>query len=110
MRSVTWYAFSVYHLVGDTDQDPQEIATKLIQSTVHTDANGNPVNPIDAQFLSLGLATMDPIMRGGSEFSVLEDYVKHTHGSTHGHIRYALIRWINHVRISPPAPYTEQAS
>lgn len=68
-----------------------EIATKLIQSTVHTDANGNPVNPIDAQFLSLGLATMDPIMRGGSEFSVLEDYVKHTHGSTHGHIRASII-------------------
>jgi hypothetical protein len=65
----------------------QEIASKLIAANQHEDENGNPVNPIDANFRSLGLSSMEPIKRTSDEFSVLEAYVRDTHGHTHGHIK-----------------------
>ncbi|KAJ7151580.1 poly polymerase catalytic domain-containing protein [Mycena filopes] len=64
-----------------------EIASKLIAANKHADADGNPVNPIDANFLSLGLSSMSAVKRTTSEFSVLEAYVRDTHGHTHGHIK-----------------------
>ncbi|KAJ6573971.1 poly polymerase catalytic domain-containing protein [Mycena vulgaris] len=64
-----------------------EIASKLIASNKHADADGNPVNPLDANFLSLGLSSMDPINRTSEEFKVLETYVRDTHGHTHSHIK-----------------------
>ncbi|KAF5309111.1 hypothetical protein D9619_012829 [Psilocybe cf. subviscida] len=63
-----------------------EVASKLLKSTIHTDASGNPVNPIDANFRSLGLTSMAPVARSSQEFTNLEKYVHETHGSTH-HIR-----------------------
>ena len=60
-----------------------EIASKLIQSSIISDDNGNPLNPVDAHFKSLGLSKMEPVSRTSSEFSCLEKYVKDTHGHTH---------------------------
>ncbi|KAJ7785721.1 poly polymerase catalytic domain-containing protein [Mycena metata] len=68
-----------------------EIASKLIAANKHADADGNPVNPIDANFLSLGLSSMAPVTRDSSEFSVLESYVRDTHGQTHGHIKATVL-------------------
>ncbi|KAF7340131.1 Poly [ADP-ribose] polymerase [Mycena venus] len=64
-----------------------EIASKLIAANQDSDEDGNAVNPIDANFRSLGLTSMDPIQRTSEEFSVLEAYVRDTHGHTHGHIK-----------------------
>ncbi|KAJ7139532.1 poly polymerase catalytic domain-containing protein [Mycena epipterygia] len=64
-----------------------EIASKLIASNKHANADGNPVNPLDANFRSLGLSSMEPIQRISEEFKVLETYVRDTHGHTHGHIK-----------------------
>ncbi|KAL0951402.1 hypothetical protein HGRIS_008098 [Hohenbuehelia grisea] len=60
-----------------------EIASKLISSTAHTDSDGKPVNPIDANFLSLGLTKMEAVQSKSTEFEVLEKYVRDTHGRTH---------------------------
>ncbi|KAJ7480106.1 poly polymerase catalytic domain-containing protein [Mycena galericulata] len=67
-----------------------EIASKLIASNLHADADGNPVNPIDANFLSLGLSSMEPVQRSSGEFTTLEAYVRDTHGHTHGHIKASI--------------------
>ncbi|KAE9409403.1 PARP-domain-containing protein [Gymnopus androsaceus JB14] len=64
-----------------------EIATELIQASSALDKDGNPVNPLDAQFNSLALNKMDPVDRSSQEFKVLEEYVKNTHGHTHSHIK-----------------------
>ncbi|KAJ7171802.1 poly polymerase catalytic domain-containing protein [Mycena crocata] len=64
-----------------------EIASKLIASNIHADVNGNPINPMDANFRSLGLSSMDPVKRSSAEFGVLEAYVRDTHGHTHSHIK-----------------------
>ncbi|PFH54702.1 hypothetical protein AMATHDRAFT_52452 [Amanita thiersii Skay4041] len=60
-----------------------EIASKLISSTVLADEEGNPINPLDANFRSLSLDVMDPVERSSQEFKVLEAYVNDTHGATH---------------------------
>ncbi|KAH9855747.1 poly polymerase catalytic domain-containing protein [Lenzites betulinus] len=62
-----------------------EVASKLISSTIPRDAEGRPVNPIDGHFRSLQLSKMDPVPRGGSEFTALEAYTRDTHGATHRH-------------------------
>jgi len=51
------------------------------------DELGNLVHPLDAQFHSLGLSTMDPVMKGSGEFSALEEYVRNTHGDSHRHFK-----------------------
>ncbi|KAK0473548.1 poly polymerase catalytic domain-containing protein [Armillaria luteobubalina] len=63
-----------------------EIASKLIASSTSTDTDGAPINPIDAQFNSLGLSKMEPLARDSQEFLTLETYVRDTHGHTHSHI------------------------
>ncbi|KAJ6627012.1 PARP-domain-containing protein [Mycena sp. CBHHK59/15] len=67
-----------------------EIASKLIASNIHEDTDGNPINPLDANFRSLGLTSMEPIKKGSEEFRVLETYARDTHGATHSHIRAAV--------------------
>ncbi|PCH33025.1 PARP-domain-containing protein [Wolfiporia cocos MD-104 SS10] len=65
-----------------------EIASKLIASTAQTlqrDASGQLLNPLDANFLSLGLSFMEPIVRSSKEFAALQTYARDTHGATHGH-------------------------
>ncbi|KAJ7102466.1 poly polymerase catalytic domain-containing protein [Mycena belliarum] len=68
-----------------------EIASKLIAANKHADADGNPVNPLDANFLSLGLSSMAPVKRTSDEFKVLETYVRDTHGHTHSHIKASVL-------------------
>ncbi|SJL05268.1 related to poly polymerase [Armillaria ostoyae] len=63
-----------------------EIASKLIASSTSTDTDGAPINPIDAQFNSLGLSKMEPLARDSQEFMTLEAYARNTHGATHSHI------------------------
>lgn len=64
-----------------------EVATKLISESTHAGKDGNPVNPLDAQFNSLGLINMAPVTKSTDEYNVLEKYVRDTHGHTHGHIK-----------------------
>ncbi|KAJ4485480.1 PARP-domain-containing protein [Lentinula aciculospora] len=64
-----------------------EIATELMQASTASDGEGNPVNPLDAQFNSLSLNNMDPVERNSNEFKTLENYMSDTHGKTHGHIK-----------------------
>ncbi|EPQ61114.1 PARP-domain-containing protein, partial [Gloeophyllum trabeum ATCC 11539] len=60
-----------------------EVAQELIKSTIMTDEDGKPLNPLDAHFKSLKLSRMDPLDRGNSEFAALEKYARDTHGATH---------------------------
>jgi len=62
-----------------------EVAHELISSSVLADAEGRPLNPLDAHFCSLGLSSMDPIGRSTVEFQMLEAYARDTHGATHRH-------------------------
>ncbi|KAF5377298.1 hypothetical protein D9615_006389 [Tricholomella constricta] len=64
-----------------------EIASKLISSTILSDGQGNPLNPMDANFRSLGLTSMQPVKAGSQEFTTLEAYARDTHGATHSHIQ-----------------------
>lgn len=73
-----------------------EVASKLISSTIHTDDLGNPVNPLDAKFRSLGLTSMTPVKQGSQEFQVLESYARDTHGETHRHLN---VRIMNAYRV-----------
>ncbi|KAJ3905195.1 PARP-domain-containing protein [Lentinula edodes] len=67
-----------------------EIATELMQASNASDGEGNPVNPLDAQFNSLSLSKMDPVERDSDEFKMLARYMSDTHGKTHGHIKAKL--------------------
>ena len=60
-----------------------EVASKLISASVPKDAQGNPVNPLDAHFRSLELSRMEPIAHGSREFGTLQAYARDTHGATH---------------------------
>ena len=62
-----------------------EVASKLISASVHKDAQGNPVNPLDAHSRSLKLSRMEPIAHGSREFGTLQAYARDTHGATHRH-------------------------
>ncbi|TDL28933.1 PARP-domain-containing protein [Rickenella mellea] len=65
-----------------------EIAQKLIStSSIQTDENGRPINPMDAHFRSLGLSFMDPVDRCSKEFIALQTYARETHGATHSHYK-----------------------
>jgi len=62
----------------------QEIASKLITgASINVDDDGNPLNPLDAHFRSLGLTSMDPVARNSWEFAGLASYISDTHGQTH---------------------------
>ncbi|KIK70344.1 hypothetical protein GYMLUDRAFT_183864 [Collybiopsis luxurians FD-317 M1] len=62
-----------------------EIAAELMNAS--KEVEGDPINPLDAQFNSLALTKMDPIDRQSQEFKVLEQYVSETHGRTHTTIK-----------------------
>jgi len=68
----------------------QEIAQSIISGKAETDAEGNALNPLDSQFLSLGLTAMDPVSQGTVEWNGLQQYVTNTHGKTH-HIKVDLL-------------------
>lgn len=61
-----------------------------MQASNASDGEGNPVNPLDAQFNSLSLNKMDPVERDSDEFKMLARYMSDTHGKTHGHIKAKL--------------------
>jgi poly [ADP-ribose] polymerase len=67
-----------------TEPGLQGVASKLIADSTPRDADGNIINPLDAQFRSLQLTSMVPIDRSSSEFAALQAYARNTHGATHG--------------------------
>lgn len=80
----TWYGLFVYLLHTCWLMNlSKEIASKLISSSILADEQGNPLNPLDANFRSLGLSSMNPIKNDSQEFKALESYARDTHGATH---------------------------
>ena len=77
-----------------------EVASKLISSATPRDADGRPVNPLDAHFASLALTKMEPVARKSQEFAALQAYTRDTHGVTHRHYgvevlhAYRVERWV----------------
>jgi poly [ADP-ribose] polymerase len=71
-------------LRAETELGPQGVASKLIADSAPRDADGNVINPTDAQFRSLQLTSMVPVDRSNSEFAALQAYASDTHGATHG--------------------------
>lgn len=61
----------------------QEIAQSIISSGTATDEEGNAINVIDSNFLSLGLSSMTPVVVDSHEWNGLNEYVTSTHGQTH---------------------------
>ncbi len=55
-----------------------QVASKLISSSIPKDANGNLVNPLDAHFRSMNLATTEPIAHESKEFRSLQGYARDT--------------------------------
>ncbi|KAG8718118.1 hypothetical protein FRC08_005891 [Ceratobasidium sp. 394] len=60
-----------------------EIANKIMNDSRPKDADGNPVNPLDANLRSLDLKSIEPVQRGGKEWKAIDQYMTGTHGSTH---------------------------
>ncbi|KAK7029695.1 hypothetical protein VNI00_014393 [Paramarasmius palmivorus] len=66
-----------------------EIASQLM-SSIEEKEDAEPINPLDAQFRSLELTEMDVVSRNSQEFKTIEEYMRNTHGDTHGHIKAKL--------------------
>jgi len=64
-----------------------EIAQNVISDQTPGDADGKPINPLDAHFANLNLKFMDPITPSSSEYEQLQEYIISTHGKTHTSIR-----------------------
>ncbi|CAE6411315.1 unnamed protein product [Rhizoctonia solani] len=60
-----------------------EIANKIMSDSRPKDADGNPVNPLDANMRSLDLKFIDPVSRGSKEWDNIVSYMTGTHGATH---------------------------
>ncbi|KAG6837207.1 hypothetical protein H0H93_013075 [Arthromyces matolae] len=80
-----------------------EIASKLISANLHADADGNPINPMDANFRSLGLTRMAPVKSTSKEFKTLQTFVRDTHGDTH---RQYSVQVLNAYRVEREAETT----
>jgi len=80
----TWFAYTPRTLWTNAEPNLQGIASKLIADSIPRDADGNVINPLDAQFRSLQLSSMVPIAKSSSEFATLQAYARDTHGATHG--------------------------
>ena len=63
----------------------QDFAQSIISSAIQRDASGNPLNPLDAHFKSLGLTSMEPVNPTSAEFNALAAYARDTHGATHNY-------------------------
>ncbi|KAG9126988.1 Isocitrate dehydrogenase [NADP], mitochondrial precursor (Oxalosuccinate decarboxylase) [Ceratobasidium sp. 392] len=61
----------------------REIANKIMNASRPKDADGNAINPLDANFRSLDLKSIDPVQRGSKEWKNIDQYMTGTHGSTH---------------------------
>ncbi|KAG9103608.1 hypothetical protein FRC06_009618 [Ceratobasidium sp. 370] len=60
-----------------------EIANKIMNDSRPKDADGKPVNPLDANLRSLDLKSIEPVQRGGKEWKAIDQYMSGTHGFTH---------------------------
>lgn len=60
-----------------------EIAQKIMSDNRPKDANGNAINPLDANLRSLDLKSIEPVQRGGKEWKAIDQYMTGTHGATH---------------------------
>ena len=69
-----------------------EIAQTVISDQTPRDANGKPINPLDAHFANLNLKSMDAITPSSSEYEQLQEYITSTHGRTHAHLRHPTIQ------------------
>ncbi|KAI0321004.1 PARP-domain-containing protein [Amylostereum chailletii] len=68
-----------------------EIAQKLIQSSIHTGSDGKPINPLDSQFRSLQLSSMEPVDPMSAEFAALAAYTADSHGATHSSLQVKIM-------------------
>lgn len=84
MLSETWFVYAPRTFWTEAKLGLQGVASKLIADSTPRDADGNVINPLDAQFRSLQLTSMVPIDRSSSEFATLQNYARDTHGVTHG--------------------------
>ncbi|KAG8758365.1 hypothetical protein FRC11_003813 [Ceratobasidium sp. 423] len=64
-----------------------EIANKIMSDSRPKDADGNPINPLDANMRSLDLKSIDPVARGSKEWEAITSYMSGTHGATHSSYR-----------------------
>ncbi|CUA76808.1 poly [Rhizoctonia solani] len=64
-----------------------EIANKIMSDSRPKDADGNPLNPLDANMRSLDLKFVDPVARDSKEWATIANYMTGTHGATHSHYR-----------------------
>ncbi|CAE6457586.1 unnamed protein product [Rhizoctonia solani] len=64
-----------------------EIANKIMSDSRPKDADGNPINPLDANMRSLDLKSIDPVARGSQEWGAIANYISGTHGATHSSYR-----------------------
>ena len=69
-----------------------EIAQTVISDQTPCDADGKPINPLDAHFSNLNLKSMDPIKPLSSEYKQLQEYITSTRGRTHHAIRNPTIQ------------------
>ncbi|EIW86354.1 PARP-domain-containing protein [Coniophora puteana RWD-64-598 SS2] len=68
-----------------------QISHEVLNTALKLDEDGNLVNPVDSQYASLGLTSMDPVDQGTSEFARLAAYVRDTHGETHSNISASIV-------------------
>ncbi|KAG0699726.1 hypothetical protein DFH29DRAFT_35629 [Suillus ampliporus] len=68
-----------------------EVAHKLLTAYINVDENGEPLNPLDAHFRSLGLNSMNAVARNSSEFTALARYITDTHGGGTLNVRVSLL-------------------
>uniref|UniRef100_A0ABQ0M6C5 Poly [ADP-ribose] polymerase n=1 Tax=Mycena chlorophos TaxID=658473 RepID=A0ABQ0M6C5_MYCCL len=85
------------------------IASQIIAANrkADEDEHGNPIHPMDKNFRSLNLTSMEPVANSSSEFGVLEAYVRDTHGHTHGHIKAKVLNAFRVERASETAAWTK---
>ncbi|KAJ8495174.1 hypothetical protein ONZ51_g1850 [Trametes cubensis] len=85
-----------------------EVASKLIASTIPKDADGRPVNPLDAYFRSLQLTKMEPVPRMSSELAALETYMRNTNDAgTHHHYDTEILQVFRVERAHETAAWTK---
>ncbi|KAF9183355.1 Poly [ADP-ribose] polymerase 2 [Haplosporangium sp. Z 767] len=65
-----------------------EIAQKLIKENKKL-SEALTVNPLDQQFASLNLNKLEPMDKESERFKLIEQYVRNTHGASHG--QYGLV-------------------
>ncbi|KAI9719646.1 MAG: hypothetical protein M1812_003417 [Candelaria pacifica] len=63
------------------------IANDIMTTTATKDSEGNVIHPLDKHYAGLKMQEMTPLKPNSNEFSLLEEYLVKSHGSTH-YIQY----------------------